>query len=362
MPPSHPPPALTHATAAAAGTLVSTLLTYPLDLVTTRLKVQRQLPLVPSDPNPSLLSAFRAILHDSDGDPRALYAGLQLDLVKSVVDSFLFFLFYTYLATHATHGKNHPLITGAVAGAATKLVTTPVANVVTRRQLSPTSPTQTSSFWDDLVVLRREGGLWAGYGASAVLAVNPGVTVWLEGVLLRLVGKGRGWKRFLVAAGSKAVATGGMYPLVVGRARVQAGVGAGDGTGEGDGEGEKAGGEGTVQKLARDSIFGTVWRIARTEGWAALYDGMSGELLKGFVGYGLSMVFKDVVHGVLVRVYVALVVFLQRYPGIRARLVKKMRAVREGVSSVGGAGIRGLRATMGSTPVLKSVIGGGEGL
>lgn len=264
-------------------------------------------------------------------------------------------------------------MTGAVAGAATKLVTTPVANVVTRRQLSPATPDQPGrSFWEDLAALQREdggigGGLWAGYGASAVLAVNPGVTVWLEGVLRGVLfggterGAERGWQRFLVAAGSKAMATGGMYPLVVGRARVQAGVG---GTKEGveeagpkeGGEGEKAGVEETVQKLARDSIFGTVWRIVRTEGVGALYDGMSGELLKGFVGYGLSMVFKDVAHGVLVRVWVALVVFLQRYPGIRARLVKRMRAARQGV------GITGLRATIGSMPVLKSVIGGGEGL
>ena len=185
----------------------------------------------------------------------------------------------------------------------------------------------------------------------------------MGGVLRGFVGKGRGWRRFLVAAASKAVATGGMYPLVVGRARVQAGVEMGEGMGDGeDGEGEKTGREGTVQKLARDSIFGTVWRIARTEGAGALYDGMSGELLKGFVGYGLSMVFKDVAHGVLVRIWVAFVVFLRRYPGIRARLVKKMRAVREDVSSAGGIGIRELRATMGSTPVLKSVIGGREGL
>lgn len=206
-----------------------------------------------------------------------------------------------------------------------------------------------------------------------MLAVNPGVTVWLEGVLRGILDGERGgeggWQRFLVAAGSKAMATGGMYPLVVGRARVQAGVGAGETKGS---EGERAGegenetkegeegvvdtGKGAVEKLARDSIFGTVWRIARTEGVGALYDGMSGELLKGFVGYGLSMVFKDVAHGVLVRVWVALVVFLQRYPGIRARLVKRMRAARQGV------GIQGLRTTMGSTPVLKSVIGGGQGL
>lgn len=102
MPPPKPPPALTHAAAAAAGTLLSTLLTYPLDLVTTRLKVQRQLPLgSSSDPDPSLLSAFRTILHDSQGDPRALYAGLRIDLVKSVADSFLFFLFYTVRPTLA---------------------------------------------------------------------------------------------------------------------------------------------------------------------------------------------------------------------------------------------------------------------
>lgn len=263
-----------------------------------------------------------------------------------------------------------------MAGAATKLVTTPVANVVTRRQLSPTTPGQPGrSFWDDLAALQSEdggvgGGLWAGYGASAVLAVNPGVTVWLEGVLRGILVGGRGgeggWQRFLVAAGSKAMATGGMFPLVMGRARVQAGgmgtteegaeTGVQGGEMEREGEGVVDAGKGAAEKMARDSIFGTVWRIARTEGVGALYDGMSGELLKGFVGYGLSMVFKDVAHGLLVRVYVALVVFLQRYPGIRARLLKRMRAVRQGTV------IKGLWATMGSTPVLKSVIGGGEGL
>ena len=81
------------------------------------------------------------------------------------------------------------------------------------------------------------------------------------------------------------------------------------------------------------------------------------------------MVFKDVVHGLLVKMYLWLIVFLQRYPGIRARLVRKMCAAREEMrrrtgrlSSVGGRGIKGLQEKMGSTPVLGSVISGGEGL
>ncbi|KAK1828432.1 mitochondrial carrier domain-containing protein [Podospora conica] len=361
MPPSRPPPALTHATAAAAGTLLSTLLTYPLDLVTTRLKVQRRLPSgtnpkeeeeEEADSSSNLLSALLKIY--DDGGPAALYTGLGTDLVKSVLDSFLFFLFYTYLTNHTRSRNRHPLLTGALAGAAAKLVTTPVANVVTRQQLSPPSPGQGGgpSFWERLDALRREGGLWAGYGASLVLTLNPGVTVWLEGVGRGVLGRGGaegGWRRFLLAAGSKVVATGGMYPLVVGRARVQAGVGGG--------EGET--GEGAVGRVVRDSIFGTVWRIGRTEGVGALYDGLGGEVVKGFFNYGLGMVFKDVVHGVLVRMYVALVVFLRNYPGVRARLVKRMRAAREGVSVVG---VKGLRERMGLMSVLGGVISGGEGL
>lgn len=91
-------PSLGHAASGATGTVISTLATYPLALVNTRLKVQRQLRLDgsirPDDTYASTLDAFRAI-YAQEGGLGAFFAGLGADLGKSAADSFLFFLFYT---------------------------------------------------------------------------------------------------------------------------------------------------------------------------------------------------------------------------------------------------------------------------
>jgi hypothetical protein len=91
-------PTLGHAASGAAGTVVSTLLTYPLDLVNTRLKVQRQLRLdgaiAPADTYAGALDAFQAI-YAREGGVGAFFAGLGVDVGKSAADSFLWFLFYT---------------------------------------------------------------------------------------------------------------------------------------------------------------------------------------------------------------------------------------------------------------------------
>jgi hypothetical protein len=91
-------PSLGHAASGATGTVISTLLTYPLDLVNTRLKVQRQLRLdgaiAPADTYAGTLDAFQAI-YAREGGIGAFFAGLGVDVGKSAADSFLFFLFYT---------------------------------------------------------------------------------------------------------------------------------------------------------------------------------------------------------------------------------------------------------------------------
>ena len=91
-------PILGHAASGATGTAISTLATYPLDLVNTRLKVQRQLRLDGSiradDTYSGVLDAFHAI-YTREGGLQAFFAGLGADVAKSAVDSGLFFLFYT---------------------------------------------------------------------------------------------------------------------------------------------------------------------------------------------------------------------------------------------------------------------------
>lgn len=91
-------PSIGHAASGAGGTVVSTLATYPLDLVNTRLKVQRQLradgSIGPADGYRGILDAFASI-YAKEGGIAAFFAGLGADVAKSAADSFLFFLFYT---------------------------------------------------------------------------------------------------------------------------------------------------------------------------------------------------------------------------------------------------------------------------
>lgn len=89
-------PAIGHAISGATGTAISTTATYPLDLVNTRLKVQRQLrkdgTISPSEQYAGILDAVSRI-YEREGGLGAFYAGLGSDVFKGVADSFLFFLF-----------------------------------------------------------------------------------------------------------------------------------------------------------------------------------------------------------------------------------------------------------------------------
>lgn len=99
-------PSLSHAASGAAGTLLSTLTTYPLDLVNTRLKVQRQLradgELEDGGGYAGALDAFRTI-YAREGGAGAFFVGLGAELGKAGADSFLFFLFYNVSASPSVY-------------------------------------------------------------------------------------------------------------------------------------------------------------------------------------------------------------------------------------------------------------------
>lgn len=80
-------PAIGHAVSGGLGTAISTSATYPLDLVNTRLKVQRQLrkdgAITPEEEYQGLIDAIRKIF-EREGGLGAFYAGLGSDVAKSV--------------------------------------------------------------------------------------------------------------------------------------------------------------------------------------------------------------------------------------------------------------------------------------
>jgi len=82
--------------------------------------------------------------------------------------------------------------------------------------------------------------------------------------------------------------------------------------------------------------------IANEEGPIGLYQGVEGEVLKGFFSHGLTMLVKERIHKVVVRLYYLVLRLLQRYPenlrkakkAARSALVQTEEKVREGVGAV----------------------------
>lgn len=353
--------ALGHAVAGATGTAFSTAAVYPLDLVTTRLKVQRQLrredTLTGKEQYRGLLHALKSIATE-EGGISALYTGLGHDVFKSIADSFLFFLFYAYFrgARRRARGRKLPaleeLAVGALAGACARACTTPIANVVTRKQTSAMfenrNDATTFSVWKTLATIYAENGitgLWAGYSASLLLTINPSMTFFLNDKLGKTLlpdaeeDSHDTRTTFLLAAASKAIATILSYPLQTAKARLQirgsghsspcrstacedASKGPHSPISTGQGKKIRSG----LKRIVDDSALALVVSIAREEGVAALYAGLQGEVLKSFFSHGLTMVSKGIIHKLVVRLGMFLVILMQtKSPAVKLQLARIYR-------------------------------------
>ncbi|KAI9695403.1 MAG: hypothetical protein M1820_008658 [Bogoriella megaspora] len=370
-------PALGEALSGATGTALSNLLVYPLDLVITRLQVQNRQAQnnqhnestsgskrKQSPDNASLISTSRQI-YTHEGGLRAFYSGVTADTLKSITDSFLFFLAYTFFRRTRQRQRRGALSiaeelgVGMLAGAFARFWTTPIQNVVVRMQCAalrrtkqspnitpdlekgkqkaedisdvsqtsqptpphPNKPTAPSVSQTTREIYQQSGlpGFWAGYSASLILTLNPAITFLLHSLFSRTLLRLQRLKHrssnssapvgpqltFLVAALSKAIASIATYPLALAKARAQAGS-------EGHEERSRKyvspyasyegwhershGSKGPAVEMLVPAVLRTVVRIAETEGLGALYAGLGGEVVKGFLGHGGTMVLKQRVH------------------------------------------------------------------
>jgi Mitochondrial carrier protein len=345
-------PALGHALAGSTGTAISNLAIYPLDLIITRLQVQQSLRKSSSTPNEGeykgVLDAFEQI-YKKEGGVSAFYTGLLQDTSKSIADSFLFFLFYNYLRTRRLQKNGmktttlpvlDELAVGALAGACSKFFTTPISNIVTRKQTfamisaRSSSTTASPSVSDIAQSIRAEKGLqgfWSGYSASLILTLNPSITFFLyeffkRAFLPRAQRNDPGARiTFLMAAVSKSIASTITYPFSLAKARAQTSssppvdkesaekvkeeVEQAQNKTDGKKVGKKA-----KNVANRSTVFDTILKIYRNEGTAALYEGVWGEILKGFFSHGITMIVKESIHKLIIQTYYIILRALNKYP------------------------------------------------
>ena len=218
------------------------------------------------------------------------------------------------------------LSVGFLAGAFSKFLTTPIANLVTRKQTSsmlssrdPGKDTDQGSLHSIAMQIRAEKGVqgfWSGYSASLVLTLNPSLTFFFFEALKRTL-LSRSQRQspspqttFLLAAISKAMASTITYPFSLAKSRLQSSPSR-----EHRDTSSTIKQEGTqTPNLAPKNVFTMIIRIAQTEGLSALYEGLEGEVMKGFFSHGITMIVKEAVHKLVIQLYYSILKLLKRYP------------------------------------------------
>ena len=284
-------------------------------------------------------------IYDNEGGLAGFYTGVLQDTGKTIADSFFFFLTYNFLRSRriaargneAHHGLPaiEELAVGFLAGSFTKLLTTPLANIVTRKQVSaltnaqdessgdgPYKEPSTSKIAHDILNEKGPLGFWSGYSASLILTLNPSLTFFLFETFKHLLPRSRRENpppvaTFLMAAFSKSCASAVTYPFSLAKSRAQAGGKQSsqqnlksdieDASGGALSEGK------TERAAARTTIFSTLLQIAQEEGPQGLYEGLHLELAKGFFSHGTTMIVKQAIHRTMIQLYYILRIVLSKF-------------------------------------------------
>jgi len=363
------------------GSAISNIVVYPLSVIVARLQTEKNKDKSKEESEgdeeyAGILDAAHKI-YLAQGIA-GFYPGLAQDTCKSLADSFLFFLAYTTIrqrrivarvgAAKAAKSKSimlpilDELAIGVVAGAFSKLFTTPLSNIVTRKQTAAKGRhgAKDATTADIAAQIRDEkglGGFWSGYSASLVLTLNPSLTFFLNEVLkYSLLPRSKRSKpspavTFLLAALSKSAASSITYPFSLAKTRAQA---------MGNSQKPRPGSESKNALAAlTPKIFAAVSEIHRAEGVPGLYSGLQGEVLKGFFSHGFTMLAKDAVYASIVKTYYILLIVLRRYP-TPEELLQSAREQAEEYSEIAREGARDMveRAREGAEDVLNNHSGG----
>ncbi|KAF5317175.1 hypothetical protein D9611_003753 [Ephemerocybe angulata] len=400
-------PPLVQALSGAVGSASASTLTYPLDLITTRLQLDSSEKAKRRGGVKGGLRLLLLIVYGSKRKQRpglgwrALYDGLQSDLFATMLSNFFYFYFYSFLRTMSTHGleasitlpalrrvlrlqegksknKHHQpslledILLGFVAGVASRAVSTPL-NIITlrlqeeradeedddesgsdsgsERALSPSlsetaegvqspSPKKKKEDMGILGIARmiyeEEGirGFWKGFGTSALLSINPSITLAFFQLFRKAVVYSRRVppnghvnenlkpiEAFFVGAIANSIASSILYPLILAKKRLQSGAGTSPNAtlldvlrdayqGKYDPHSASPISEDRLQtsrpaaRRAKSSRYGKgLQEAGRMEGIEGLYQGLQMQILKGFFNQGTTFLVKGRIELLVVAAY-----------------------------------------------------------
>ncbi|KAF9534356.1 mitochondrial carrier domain-containing protein [Crepidotus variabilis] len=275
-----------HSIAGAAGGIVAMTATYPLIFLSTRAAVETK---------NERKSTYQAIIDIIKREGvLGLYSGLNSSLLGIAITNGVYYYFYERSREAILRSRDgskalstlESMLTGLIAGSATTLISNPIWVIQTSqavRTLSSESrgdQVKKLGFFDTVQsILAKDGlgALWRGIGPALVLVINPIIQYTVFEQLKNFLIKSRtaklraaggataavavlsDWDFFFLGALSKLVATGGTYPYIVVKSRLQAG---------------------SANALKYKSSLDGLLTIIKEEGVEGLYKGVGSKLIQ----------------------------------------------------------------------------------
>ncbi|KAI8831984.1 mitochondrial carrier domain-containing protein [Chytriomyces cf. hyalinus JEL632] len=304
-----------HALAGAGGGMVSMALTYPLVTVSTRAQINK----APAPQSPSKatsadaaastvkapVSAFKAqkdaflkIIREEG--VAGLYSGVESAMFGIAVTQGVYYYWYETVkaAFEAAQEAERSISTfesmaaGAVAGAATSLITNPIWVVNVRATVKksslddgakPTKPLTTMQIVSKIYNEEGITGFWKGIIPALILVINPIIQYTVFEKLKDLLQQRRtakgggaltGFDFFLLGAVSKLAATSITYPYIVVKSRMQLKQSDND-------------------KERYNNVVDGIRKIVKAEGVAGLYKGIEAKLVQSVLASAFTFAFKE---------------------------------------------------------------------
>ncbi|KAJ1941664.1 hypothetical protein EC988_006700 [Linderina pennispora] len=278
-----------HALSGAGGGIISMALTYPLITVGTRLQVQR---------NNKGASAYNGNIDAlvkifSQEGISGLFSGLESAIFGAALTNGVYYYFFEAVKAafeRASQRKSmttvESMISGAVAGAMTCIITNPIWVVNTRLTVkqkkqadvegAEAAPTTLSTFAE---IIREDGvlSLWQGIIPALILVINPIIQYTAFEQLKNKVESFRklgNMDFFLLGAVSKLAATSVTYPYILVKSRMQ--------LKQSKNENERY-----------DSLMDGLRKVIKHEGIAGLYKGIESKLLQSVLTASLLFMSKE---------------------------------------------------------------------
>ncbi|KAG2122345.1 mitochondrial carrier domain-containing protein [Suillus clintonianus] len=289
-------PPFVQAASGSLGSASANTLTYPLDLITTRIQATEKGTSIRKQIHTHGLSSF--------------YDGIGADAGATLISSFLYYYIYSFLREYVVRGNGksraamlslpQELAIGYLSGIASRSITTPLNLVTVRLQtarVNDDSSAQggTSRFTAICQQIFEEEGLrgfWKGFSSTFLLSLNPAVTLYLFQQYRRVMLKGKERASpppahsFVGGALANSIAVIILYPLLLAKTVVQASRRTR-----------------STNNTSQASIQSSLQAIYTTGGFFALYRGLGAQLFKGVLRQGTAMMVKQRIEQLVVQAY-----------------------------------------------------------